>query len=271
MTPARPSRRFLLGLLALLPATTAAAADPGAGARTLRIGIMAGEDEDVWRLIAAHAAQAGLKLKIITFSDYNGPDEALAEHELDANAFQHGPYLKAQNDAHGFHIVPVADTYVSPIGLYSARWPSVAALPHGAVIGVPNDPTNEGRALRLLEKLGVVKVSASAGLLPTAIDITDNPRGVTIKELDAGIVGRTLPDLDAAVVNTDWAFKSGIPVDRQRIAQEAAANSPYVNFVAVNAEDAHAAWVAPLVAAVHQPDVRQAIITLYHDTIIPAW
>lgn len=261
-------RRAFLGLLATAPLLRVARA---AEQKTLRIGIMSGEDEDIWRLIATHAAQAGLTLKIVTFSDYNAPDEALAEHELDANAFQHGPFLEAQKAAHGYGIVPVGNTYFSPIGLYSTRWPSVAALPKGAVIGVPNDPSNEGRALRLLEVLGLIKLAPSAGLLPTALDITDNPRDLSVKELDAGIVGRTLPDLDAAVVNTNWAFKSGIQVDKQRIGQETLANNPYVNFVAVNAEDAKAAWIAPLMNAVHQPDVRQAILDIYHNAIVPAW
>lgn len=262
------SRRALLGVLVIEPLLRVAHATEQ---KTLRIGIMSGEDEDIWRLIATHAAGVGLTLKIVTFSDYNAPDEALAEHELDANAFQHGPFLEAQKAAHGYSIVPVGNTYFSPIGLYSARWPSVAALPKGAVIGVPNDPSNEGRALRLLETLGLIKLAPSAGLLPTALDITDNPLDLSVKELDAGIVGRTLPDLDAGVVNTNWAFKSGIQIDRQRIGQEVLTNNPYVNFVAVNEVDANAPWVAPLMDAIHQADVRKAIIDIYQSRIIPAW
>jgi D-methionine transport system substrate-binding protein len=267
-------RRALLALLAATPLAAVATSLPGvarAAPKTLRIGIMAGEDEDVWRAVAAHAAQSGLTLKIVTFSDYNAPDEALAEHELDANAFQHAPFLAAQVAAHGYRIVRAGDTYFSPIGVYSSRWTSLKDLPAGAVIGVPNDPSNEGRALHLLESLGLFTLSPSAGLLPTALDIADNPRNLSIKELDAGIVGRTLPDLDAAVVNTDWALKSGIKVDRQRIGQESLAGNPYVNFIAVNAEDAHAPWVAPLVAAFHQPDVRKIILDLYHGANVPAW
>lgn len=261
-------RRAFLGLLVTLPFLHVANA---AEQKTLRIGIMSGEDEDIWRLVAKHAGQSGLTLNIIPFSDYNAPDEALAEQELDANAFQHGPFLDAQKTAHGYDIVPVGNTYFSPIGLYSTRWPSVAALPQGAVIGVPNDPSNEGRALHLLQTLGLIKLAPSAGQLPTALDIIENPRNLSIKELDAGIVGRTLPDLDAAIVNTNWAFKSGIQVEKQRIGQETLTNNPYVNFIAVNAKDAQAPWVAPLLAAFRQPDVRQAILSIYHGAIVPAW
>lgn len=136
---------------------------------------------------------------------------------------------------------------------------------------MPSDPSNEGRALRLLQSLGVLKIAASAGLFPTALDITDNPLGVTIRELDAGMVGRALPDLDAAVVNTDWAYKSGIDLTRERLARESMDGNPYVCVIAVNAADEKAPWVAPLVESYHQPNVRQALIDVYHGNLIPAW
>ncbi|GBR47594.1 MetQ/NlpA family ABC transporter substrate-binding protein [Neokomagataea thailandica] len=243
----------------------------GAALTRVRVGIMSGEDEDVWRVVAANARKSGLNVEVVTFSDYNLPDEALSEHELDANAFQHGPFLKAQVEAHGFHITPVGDMYVSPIGLYSSKWSSVAALPKGATIGVPNDPSNEGRALLLLQAQGLIKVSPSAGLLPTTLDITENPRDLNVKELDAGVVGRALSDLDAAVVNTDWAQKAGIDVVHQRIAQEALQHNAYTNFIAVNDENVHAPWVEPLVAAYQQQNVRQALLDVYHGATLPAW
>ncbi|GBQ60474.1 D-methionine transporter substrate-binding periplasmic protein [Komagataeibacter swingsii DSM 16373] len=272
MKPNRPITRrralSLLGAAACLPAIhTARAAD----ARRLRIGIMAGEDEDLWRVIAANAAKEGLALSIVPFSDYNTPDEALAEHEIDANAFQHGPFLQAQVAARGYNIVAVGNTWFSPIGLYSARWKSVADLPQNAVIGVPNDPSNEGRALHLLEALGLIRLPPSAGLLPTPLDITDNPRSLTFRELDAGIVGRSLPDLDAAIVNTNWALKAGIDLVKQKIGQESLHDNPYVNFIAVNAADAQAPWVTPLVNAVHQPSTSAAIETIFHGSVLPAW
>ncbi|QDH16846.1 MetQ/NlpA family ABC transporter substrate-binding protein [Swingsia samuiensis] len=239
---------------------------------TLKIGIMSGEDEDIWKVVSQNAAKRGLNLQIVTFSDYNAPDEALAEHELNANAFQHGPFLKAQLAAHSnFHIVPVGNTYVSPIGLYSKKWHSIKELPQNATIGVPNDPSNEGRALKLLETLGVIKVSPDAGLTPTALDITDNPKNITIRELDAGVVGRTLPDLDAAIVNTDWAIKSGIDIKKEKIAQESMTNNPYACFISVNQEDEHAPWVKPLVESYQQPNVRQALLDVYHGANVPAW
>lgn len=263
-------RRFLNVSAGLAGAAllSSAHADP---ARVLRIGIMSGEDEDIWRVAAQNAAKSGLTLKIIPFSDYNAPNEALTEHELDANAFQHKPFMDAQVKAHGYAITPVGNTYFQPIGLYSHKWHSIADLPKGATIGVPNDPSNEGRALRMLQTLGLIKVSADAGLFPTALDITDNPRNITVQELDAGVVGRALSDLDAAIVNTDWARKAGIDLTKDRIGVEGLEHNPYVNFIAVNTPDANAPWVKALVEAFHQPNVRQCINDLFHGTVAPAW
>ncbi|MCL1512675.1 MetQ/NlpA family ABC transporter substrate-binding protein [Parasaccharibacter sp. TMW 2.1891] len=268
-----PRRRFLGLSAGLAGAAALGLAHPGiarADGRTLKIGIMSGEDEDIWRLVSQNAAQRGLTLKIIPFSDYNTPNEALSEHDVDANAFQHRPFLDAQIKAHGYRIVPVGDTYFQPIGLYSHKWHSVAEIPQNARIGIPNDPSNEGRALHVLETLGLIRLPADSGLFPTALDVTDNPRNISIEELDAGVVGRSLPDLDAAVVNMDWARKAGI-TEQDRIGVEGLKNNPYVNFISVNEGDANAEWVKPLVESYHQPNVHKLILDIYHGTVTPAW
>jgi len=257
---------FSLATAGILSPMRASAAD-----QTLRVGIMSGEDEDVWRIVSANAQKYGLTIKITTFEDYTQPNEALAEHDLDANSFQHKPYLDAQIQARGYKIVAVGYTYVQPIGLYSRKYNSVTALPQGAVIGVPNDPSNEGRALLLLQAQGVIKLRANVGLLPTAIDIADNPKNIKIKELDAGIVGRSIGDLDAAVVNTDWAIKSGIKIPQERIAQESVKGNPYRNFIAVNDGDQNKPWVHELVASYQQPNVATEILKVYHGATLPAW
>jgi D-methionine transport system substrate-binding protein len=242
-----------------------------AAGQTVRVGIMSGEDEDVWRTVAANAAKHGITIKVTTFSDYTQPNEALSQHDLDANSFQHKPYLDAQIAARHYAIVPVGFTYVQPIGLYSRKVKSVAALPQNATIGVPNDPSNEGRALLLLQANGLIKLRPNVGLLPTARDIADNPKHVQIKELDAGIVGRAIGDLDAAVVNTDWAIKAGIQIPQERIAQESVTGNPYRNFIAVNSKDANAAWVKTLVDSYQQANVASTILTVYHKATLPAW
>ncbi|WP_373321127.1 MetQ/NlpA family lipoprotein [Paraburkholderia flagellata] len=239
--------------------------------QTLRVGIMSGEDEDVWRVVAANAAKRGLAIKLTTFSEYTQPNEALSSHDLDANSFQHKPYLDAQIKARGYKIVPVGFTYVQPIGLYSRKVKSVADLPQGATIGVPNDPSNEGRSLLLLQAQGLITLRDDVGLLPTARDIAKNPKNIHIKELDSGIVGRAIGDLDAAVVNTDWAVKSGIKIPQERIAQEKVTGNPYRNFIAVNEKDANAPWVHALVESYQQPNVASEIIAVYHGATLPAW
>ena len=242
-----------------------------AAEQTIRVGIMSGEDEDVWRVVAANAAKHGLAVKVTTFSDYTQPNEALSGRDLDANSFQHKPYLDAQVKARGYHIVPVGYTYVQPIGLYSVKVKSVADLPNGATIGVPNDPSNEGRSLLLLQAQGLITLSPNVGLLPTARAIAQNPKNLQIKELDAGIVGRAIGDLDAAVVNTDWAIKAGIKIPQQRIAQEQVPGNPYRNFIAVNEKDANAPWVHALVESYQQPNVAAEILSVYHGATLPAW
>jgi len=249
----------------LLPQASAQAA------QSIKVGIMGGEDEDVWKVVAADAAKNGLTVTTVVFNDYTQPNEALERGDVDANAFQHKPYLDNQIKTRGYHIVPVGYTAVWPIGLYSHKVHSVADLPKGAIVGVPNDPSNEGRALVLLQHEGVIKLRDGAGILATTTDIVDNQKGVQIKELDAGVVGRSIDDLDAAVVNTDWALKSGLKPDKDRIAQEPLADNPYRNFIAVKAGHENDSWVKTLVASYQNDDVKQALAKVYHGTGLPAW
>jgi D-methionine transport system substrate-binding protein len=260
---------------ALMSAMVASAAlslqSASAASETVRVGIISGEDEDVWRVVAANAAKKGLTVKVTSFSDYTQPNEALASHDVDANAFQHQPYLDAQIKAKGYKITAVGYTYVQPIGLYSQKVKSVAAIRDGAVIGVPNDPSNEARALKLLQAQNLITLSNKAGVLATVTDIATNPKHLKIKELDAGVIGRSIVDLDAAVVNTDWAIKAGIKIPQERIAQEKTAGNPYRNFIAVNTSDVNASWVKPLVQSYQQPNVAAEIEKVYHGATIPAW
>ena len=261
------TRRALLAALALfaaLPALDASANE------TLRVGIMSAEDEDIWAVVAKEAEKQGLDLKLVVFNDYTQPNEALENGELDANAFQHKPYLDNQIKTRGYHIVPVGYTAVWPIGLYSRKHKAIAELPEGAVVGVPNDPSNEGRALKLLEAQGAIKLKPDAGILATTADITDNPKKLEIKELDAGIVGRSIDDLDAAVVNTDWAIKSQL-TQKDRLATEAVENNPYRNFIAVKEGQENAPWVKTLVASYQNETVKAALAKIYKGTALPAW
>lgn len=237
---------------------------------SIKVGIISGEDEDVWREVTAEAAKRGLKVETVVFNDYTQPNEALERGEIDANAFQHLPYLENQIKQHGYHIVPVGYTGVWPIGLYSKKHKAVADLQQGAIIGVPNDPSNEGRALRVLQAAGLIKLKDGTGILATVADISENPKKLTIKELDAGVVGRSIDDLDAAVVNTDWALKSGL-TPNERIAQEPIADNPYRNFIAVKTENKDATWVKTLVASYQNPAVKAVFDKVYKGTGLSAY
>lgn len=270
----RLSRR--VGLAAIFASAVAAfglmaTATPSFAAdKTIKVGIMSGEDEDVWRVVTTEAAKKGLKIETVVFNDYTQPNEALERGEVDANAFQHQPYLDNQVKQHGYHIVRVGYTGVWPIGLYTKKYKTVAELPKGAVIGVPNDPSNEGRALRVLQTEGLIKLKDGTGILATTADIAENPKSVEIKELDAGIVGRSIDDLDAAVVNTDWALKSGL-TPKDRIAQEPIDGNPYRNFIAVKQGSEGEAWVKTLVAAYQNDTVKAEFDKVYKGTGLSAY
>ncbi|MGO4638826.1 MetQ/NlpA family lipoprotein [Mesorhizobium sp. 2RAF45] len=238
--------------------------------KAIKVGIISGEDEDVWRIVVAQAAEKGLTIETVVFNDYTQPNEALERGEIDANAFQHQPYLDNQIKTQGYHIVGVGYTWVWPIGLYSKKYKAVADLPGGAVIGVPNDPSNEGRALRVLQNEGVIKLKDGTDILTTTADIAENPKKVEIKELDAGIVGRSVEDLDAAVVNTDWALKSGLTPEN-RIAQEPIADNPYRNFIAVKVGNENDAWVKTLVASYQNDAVKAEFDKVYKGTGLSAY
>ncbi|MBB3562631.1 D-methionine transport system substrate-binding protein [Rhizobium sp. BK512] len=266
------SRRAALTVAASAAALIAFAAPAPSFAedKSIKVGIMSGEDEDVWRVVTTEAAKKGLKIETITFNDYTQPNEALERGEIDANAFQHQPYLDNQIKQNGYHIVRVGYTGVWPIGLYSKKHKSVAELPEGAVIGVPNDPSNEGRALRVLQSEGLIKLKDGTGILATIADVAENPKNIEIKELDAGIVGRSIDDLDAGVVNTDWALKSGLS-PAERVAQEPIVDNPYRNFIAVKEENKDADWVKTLVSSYQNDTVKAEFDKVYKGTGLSAY
>ncbi|MCJ8052951.1 MetQ/NlpA family lipoprotein [Shinella curvata] len=268
------SRRVALAAIAVAAVSVSVLSVSGPAVaedkKDLKVGIISGEDEDVWRVVTAEAAKKGLTIETVVFNDYTQPNEALERGEIDANAFQHLPYLENQIKTNGYKIVPVGYTGVWPIGLYSNKHKTLADLPEGAVVGVPNDPSNEGRALRVLQNEGLIKLKDGTGILATIADIAENPKKLEIKELDAGIVGRSVEDLDAAVVNTDWALKSGLTPEN-RIAQEPVADNPYRNFIAVREESKDEPWVKPLVEAYQNDAVKAEFDRVYKGTGISAY
>jgi D-methionine transport system substrate-binding protein len=199
------------------------------------------------------------------------PNAALDAGELDANAFQHKPYLDAQTQAHGYHIVPIGFTIVEPIGLYSKKIKAIEQLPSGAKIGIPNDPSNGGRALNLLAAKGLITIKDGKGLSPSLLDVTGNPKNIQLVELDAAQLPRSLDDFDAAVINTNHALNGGLDPRKDALAMEPRQNNPYGNFIAVREKDKDKPVFKILVAAYESKEVEQFLETRFKGAILPAW
>ena len=258
-------KRWLLSALAILLtfATQAIAAEK------IKVGIMS-DSEDVWATVKTIAAKDGLDLDLVVFSDYLLPNAALDAGDLQANAFQHKPFLEEQIKAKGYKIVAVGDTIVSPIGLYSRRVKAVGDLKTGASIGIPNDPSNGGRALLLLQAQKLITLKDGVGILPSVLDVIDNPKKLQFREIDAAQLPRSLDDLDAAVINTNYAVGAGLKPGQDSIAIESSVNNPYNNFIAVRETDRNAPWVPKLVHA-YQNDTIRAYITAKRPGELPAF
>lgn len=263
-------RRFMLKLAAALGAATLFAAGAAARAETIKVGVTGGPHAQVMEAVKKVAAKGGLEIRIIEFSDYVQPNAALAAGDLDANSYQHDPYLQAQVKDRGYKLIKVAETVTFPMGVYSKRVKSLAELKPGARVAIPNDPTNGGRALLLLQKQGVLKLRADAGLKATPLDIVDNPRKLKIVELDAAQIPRSLGDVDAAAINTNFAMEAGLKPKQDAIAIEGP-NGPYANIIAIREADRNKPWVAKLVAAYHSAEVKQFIEGKFGGAVISAW
>lgn len=241
-----------------------------AAAEDIKIGVSPGEHAEILEQVAPIAAAKGLNLDIVEFSDYVVPNTALADGDLQANSFQHVPYLENQIKDRGFDLVVVGKTITTPMGVYSSKLKSLGDLAPGATVAIPNDPTNGGRALLVLAEQGLITVNPDAGLVPTPLDITGNPKNLEFAELDAAQLPRALQDADAAVINTNYALDAGLSPKNDAIAMEKA-DSPYANVIVVRRGDENQPWVKTLVEAYHSPEIKSFIDTKYEGAVIPAW
>lgn len=216
-------------------------------------------------------ATKGYELVITEFDDYVQPNMALESGELDANFFQHLPYLEDFNAEKGTKLVSVAAIHYEPLGLYAGKTKAIADLADGATIAVPNDSTNEARALLLLESLGLIKVNPDAGLKATVTDITENPKKLKIAELDAAQIARALPDVDLAVINGNYAIQAGLNAATDALAKEekdSLAATTYGNIVVVRAGDENTDKTKALVAAIQSDAVKNFITEKYQGSVI---
>ena len=263
------NRRSLLARLFASSALAASLATAHA-AEVVRLGVTAGPHAQIAEVAKKVAAREGVDLHIVEFQDYIRPDAALDAGDLDANSYQHLPFLESQIQARGYRISAVGYTVAFPMGFYSKRVKSLAELPRGAKVGIPNDPSNSGRALQLLQKAGVLKLKATAGIGATAADIVDNPKGLQIVQLEAAQLARSLDDLDASAINTNYAMQAGLVPTRDAIAIEDA-HGPWANLLAVRSADKDKAWVAKLVKAFQSPEVKSFVTDKFSGSMVPAF
>ncbi|SBV95454.1 Outer membrane lipoprotein 3 [uncultured delta proteobacterium] len=238
-------------------------------AQTLTVGVTPFPHKDIMLVVKDLLAKEGIELTIREFSDYVQPNMALADKALDANFFQHIPYLDNMNMEKRLNLAWVAKVHIEPLGLYSKKIKSLDDLKKGDTVAVPNDPTNEARALRLLEKHGIIAVNS--GELITVRDITNNPRGLKFVELEAAQLPRILQDVRAAVINTNFASEAELIPSRDAIIIEGK-DSPYANVVVVRKDDVNSPAIRALVKASNSPEVRAYIEqNLIPKGIVPAF
>ena len=238
--------------------------------QVLKIGATAVPHAEILEQVKPILAKEGVELKITEFTDYNTPNLALGDKEIDANFFQHVPYMDEFAKAHNLPLVSVGGVHLEPMGLYSRQIKDLKDLPKGAKIAIPNDPTNGGRALLLLQKAGLITLKDSNNILSTVQDIATNPNGYEFVELEAAQVPRSLDDVALAAVNTNFALNANLNPAKDALFIEAN-DSPYVNIVTVLKGNENDPRIQKLMVALHSPEIKKFIQDKYQGAIIPAF
>jgi len=238
---------------------------------SIKLGVMDGDEADVWRVAAQVARRQGFNIELVTFSDYSIPNEALNAGDIDANAMQHKPFFDAQLAQRGYKLSIVGHTALFPMGVYSRKIRHLSELPDGATVGIPDDPSNEGRALRVMAQFGLIILNNPDDILVTPIDIKDNPKKLKFQEMNAGIVGRAIDDFDIVIVNNTWIASSGLDPEKEAIAWEKAENNPYNNIIVVRTADAGQPWVQKLLAAYQNDTVRNELKHIFGTGFATSW
>ena len=239
-------------------------------AETLQVAATPVPHAEILEFIKPKLAAEGIELQVKVFTDYVQPNIQVAEKRLDANFFQHQPYLDEFNKTKGTELVSVAGVHIEPFGVYSARLKSLDALPEGASVVIPNDATNGGRALLLLAKAGVLSLKPEAGILATPKDIVENPKAIKVRELEAATLPRVLSQVDLALINTNYALEAKLNPTKDALAIEGS-DSPYVNILVTRADNKDSEAVQKLVKALHSAEVKQFIEEKYLGAVVPAF
>jgi D-methionine transport system substrate-binding protein len=239
-------------------------------AETIRIGVTSGPHAQITEALVPVAKAKGLDVKLVEFSDGALIDAATQEGELDANAFQHTPYLDQQNHDRGLDIVSAGRTILLPMAGYSRKHKSLAELPQGALISIPNDPTNGGRALKLLEVGGVIKLTPGVTFKATELDIIENPKKVKILAMETAQLPRSLDDVDFSVITSFFALSAGLVPNRDSLLIESQ-QSDYFCLVGVARKNADKPWVKTLVESYQSPQVKAFVEQKFNGNIVAGW
>lgn len=265
----------LKGLLTIAAAASAlvlaGCGDKAVDNSKVKIGVIAGAEAQVAEVAAKVAKEKyNLNVELVTFTDYVTPNAALDDGSIDANAFQHKPYLDQQIVDRGYKLAIAGNTFVYPIAGYSKQIKSVDELQDGARIAVPNDPTNLGRSLILLEKQGLIKLRADAGLLATVRDIVENPKKIQIVELDAAQLPRSLDDVALSIINTTYASSLNLTPEKDGIFVEDK-ESPYVNLLVARQDNVNAENVQNFLKAYQTDEVANAAADIFQGGAVKGW
>ena len=252
---------------------TAGESTKAEGSTTIKLGVV-GENNEQWTPVIEAMAKDGITLELVKFADYSLPNRALNDGEIDLNAFQHKAYLANDIKDNGYKIEAIGDTIIAPLGVYSKKITDLSELKDGDTIALPSDATNGGRALKVLESAGVIKVNPEAGYTPTLSDITENPKNIKFTEVEAANTPSLLPDVAAAVINGGHAVDNGLNPEKDSIyleKTEDGADNPYVNIIVARIEDKDNENYQKVVKAFQSDDVKKVIEDTYKGAYIPAW
>ena len=239
----------------------------------VRVGVV-GEANEMWNPVMDELAKEGILVELISFSDYATPNAALNGGEVDLNAFQHYAYLNSEIENNGYQITSIGDTYISAMNIYSDRYEDISQVKEGDKIAIPNDATNGGRALKVLEGAGLLEIKPEAGDNPEVSDITSNPLNLELVEVDAANVYSLLPDVAAGVINCNYALDSGLNPKEDAIfadSLEVYESDSYVNLIAARTEDADKEVYKKVVKAYQSEAVKAVYEDTFQGAYLPAW
>lgn len=239
---------------------------------TLRVGATPAPHEEILEQVVDNLAEQGITLEIVPYTDYNTPNTAVEEGEDDANYFQHITYMENFNAEHGTHLVSAGAIHYEPMGIYAGKSTSLDEIPDGAVIAVPNDATNEGRALLLLQDLGLITLKEDAGLEATPNDIAENPHNLEFQEMEAAMLPQTVDEVDFSIINSNYALDAGLNPTTDALAMEdteSDAAQAYANIIAVKEGNENNEAIQALVAALQSDEIREFIETTYEGSVVP--